>query len=79
MGTILKPGEGKKIFNSMDSFEPKQFTYEDKLFDKVAIAAMQGVIIKYGFHYDDIIGEDIKTAFEYAEAFMAERSKRLKK
>ena len=49
--------------------------YEQELWDRVAASSLSGVIAAYT---DDDVKNNIAHCFEYADAFMAERAKRLK-
>ena len=52
-----------------------QKQYEQELWDRVAASSLSGVIAAYT---DDDVKNNIAHCFEYADAFMAERAKRLK-
>lgn len=51
-----------------------QKQYEQELWDRVAASSLSGVIAAYT---DDDVKNNIAHCFEYADAFMAERAKRL--
>ena len=55
--------------------EQARSQYEQELWDRVAASSLSGVIAAYT---DDDVKNNIAHCFEYADAFMAERAKRLK-
>lgn len=58
-----------------DMREPTNADTDQALWDKVAVAALAKSI---GTYPDDSTSEQVRYCFEYADAFMAERAKRLK-
>ena len=58
-----------------DQAEQAVSQYEQELWDRVAASSLSGVIAAYT---DDDVKNNIAHCFEYADAFMAERAKRLK-
>ena len=59
-----------------DQAEQAVSQYEQELWDRVAASSLSGVIAAYT---DDDVKNNIAHCFEYADAFMAERAKRLKR
>ena len=57
-----------------DQAEQAVSQYEQELWDRVAASSLSGVIAAYT---DDDVKNNIAHCFEYADAFMAERAKRL--
>lgn len=65
----------KEMIQVGGTLEVQEFDADQSLWDKVAVSALAKSI---GTYPDDSTSEQVRYCFEYADAFMAERAKRLK-
>lgn len=65
----------KEMIKVGGTLEVQEFDPDQALWDKVAVSALAKSI---GTYPDDSTSEQVRYCFEYADAFMAERAKRLK-